>query len=618
MTPSVTNRRLVFAAVWVVSVAYVATRIGRSWGPPDEGLLGQSAERLLNGQLPHRDFTDLYTGGLTALHALAFRFFGVRMMVLRAVLLVAVACWVPLLYAVCRRFASPLVTGAITLLAVVWSVPTYPAPMPSWYNLFLATAGLLALLLYAEERRLRWVAVAGLCAGVSICVKITGIYFLGAAALCIVYYALEPNPRVEQSGPTLSPTAVAGCAAFVSLVPLFWLVHTSRAPGTYLQFAVPGLAAALALVATARRAQPVAWSDIWQPALALGLGTVGALVPILLVYAWQHALPDLITGVFILPPKRLTLAARPPHALSLVATLPLLALAAISARRRRPALQAAVTAAVLIAGLIAVVRTRIDGPGGIAGSEYNHPGLLHRLVVDSAMALPPILAAAAAALLASRARRAPSLIRNQAFTALAVASFANLVGFPFLNDVYFFYVAPLMLVTVLALFALWSPPVSPWIGAAVVASYLAFGIVHLDARAPALLTIDRSGGLRVPPADSAGAGAFVDTLRAHAQNGYTYATPDCPEAYFLTGLANPTPTMYEVFDTTAGRTDRVLAMLDARRITAVAISNWTIFSGRPNPDLLAALERRYPDSAVVWHFTVRWRTRPEAKSQTAN
>jgi len=270
---------MVFAAVWAVSVVYVATRIGRSWGPPDEGLLGQSAERLLNGQLPHRDFTELYTGGLTALHALAFRLFGVRMMVLRAVLLVAVTCWVPVLYAVCRRFAGPLLAGAITLLAVVWSVPTYPAPMPSWYNLFLATAGLLALLIYAEERRLRWVAVAGLCAGLSICVKITGIYFLGAAALAIVYYALEPNPRASRSGLTLSPTAVAGCAAVVGLVPLFWLVHTTRAPATYLQFAVPGLAAAVALVTTARRAQPVAWSDIWQPALALSLGTVAALVP---------------------------------------------------------------------------------------------------------------------------------------------------------------------------------------------------------------------------------------------------------------------------------------------------------------------------------------------------
>jgi len=68
-----------------------------------------------------------------------------------------------------------------------------------------------------------------------------------------------------------------------------------------------------------------------------------------------------------------------------------------------------------------------------------------------------------------------------------------------------------------------------------------------------------------------------------------------------------------VFDNTAGRTNRVLAMLEARRITAVAISSWTIFSGRPDPELLAALQQRYPDSAVVWHFTVRWRAPGEER-----
>ena len=36
---------------------------------------------------------------------------------------------------------------ATTVLAVFWSVPNYPAAMPSWYNLYLATGGTLALML---------------------------------------------------------------------------------------------------------------------------------------------------------------------------------------------------------------------------------------------------------------------------------------------------------------------------------------------------------------------------------------------------------------------------------------------------------------------------------------
>jgi len=110
----------------------------------------------------------------------------------------------------------------------------------------------------------------------------------------------------------------------------------------------------------------------------------------------------------------------------------------------------------------------------------------------------------------------------------------------------------------------------------------------------------------VPPRDSAEVDAFVRTLREHARNGYTFATPDSPEAYFLTGLRNPTRTMYEFLGDSGGHTDRILAIPEARRVTAVAISYWTIFSLRPDPRLLAALRARYPDSAAVWHFMVRW------------
>jgi len=53
--------------------------VNRGWVPHDEGLLGQSAERLLAGQLPHRDFDEVYTGGLSYLHALAFEVGGVRL-----------------------------------------------------------------------------------------------------------------------------------------------------------------------------------------------------------------------------------------------------------------------------------------------------------------------------------------------------------------------------------------------------------------------------------------------------------------------------------------------------------------------------------------------------------
>ena len=61
--------------VWVLSVAYAAVNLKHGWIPHDEGFFAQSADRVLNGELPHRDFDEVYTGGLTFANALSFRVF---------------------------------------------------------------------------------------------------------------------------------------------------------------------------------------------------------------------------------------------------------------------------------------------------------------------------------------------------------------------------------------------------------------------------------------------------------------------------------------------------------------------------------------------------------------
>jgi hypothetical protein len=53
------------------------------WVPHDEGTLGQSAERVLHGETPHRDFDDPYAGGLAYIDAAIFKFFGINLFSLR-------------------------------------------------------------------------------------------------------------------------------------------------------------------------------------------------------------------------------------------------------------------------------------------------------------------------------------------------------------------------------------------------------------------------------------------------------------------------------------------------------------------------------------------------------
>ncbi len=59
-----TNRRIRFflLAVWVASAVYVFPFRLRGWIPTDEGVFAHAAERVLDGEMPHRDFPEVYTG----------------------------------------------------------------------------------------------------------------------------------------------------------------------------------------------------------------------------------------------------------------------------------------------------------------------------------------------------------------------------------------------------------------------------------------------------------------------------------------------------------------------------------------------------------------------------
>src|SRR5439155_19314010 len=123
-------RWIVLALVWIFSAVYVSNFIDRGWIAHDDGSLAQMAERVLNGELPHRDFDEIYTGGLSMLYAGAFKVLGVNLITIRIVLYVFFLAFVPAVYAIALRFATPIIAGAVTLVAVVWSVPNYFAGLP--------------------------------------------------------------------------------------------------------------------------------------------------------------------------------------------------------------------------------------------------------------------------------------------------------------------------------------------------------------------------------------------------------------------------------------------------------------------------------------------------------
>jgi len=176
----------------------------------------------MQGQLPHRDFDEVYTGGLTFANALAFRELGVNLTSLRIVLFMCFLAWVPAVYYVASRFLSAHAAGGLTLLAVAYSIPNYPAPVASWYNLFFAVFGVAALLRYIETRARGWLVAAGLCGGLSIVVKISGLYFVAATLMFFVYRAqalsIAEKGESRERHSVYSVAIALGLAIFLGLL----------------------------------------------------------------------------------------------------------------------------------------------------------------------------------------------------------------------------------------------------------------------------------------------------------------------------------------------------------------------------------------------------------------
>jgi hypothetical protein len=590
----------VFVIVWAIAVAYVFHHIREAFYDVDEGLLAQTAARVLHGQLPHRDFTDVYTGGLGVLHAVALRVFGMNFMATRWMLLVAVACWVPLLYWLAVRVARPVVAGLVVLVAIAWSVAQHPRAMPTWYTLFLATAGAAAILRSIDTKHRRWLVAAGVAAGVSCAIKIVGLYFIAAALLFFVYWEQETDrTATAPAGPTwyamLIDVGVVGYALAVA-----WLVR-SQGLRALVQYAIPNAAVAALLVFREHDASylPPArrWAALWRMVGPFLAGVVLPIAIFLIPYVWTGSVGVLAHGVFVAPFKRIAVIAfPPPPAISVLMGIPAIVALGLVGRGSRFAWLAAAVAVVVVAA-----------SGALIDPDPNFntpPHVLATMVRQTLYSLIPLLVVLGAVVLA-RQRDRPTL----ALLVFVLGS-GTLVQFPCALDQYFNFVAPLVVLVALALVVELTPE-PRWRAAAVALALLVWDAGRLELallRGPKLARMDvpRGGPLvrwyMVPMYQK-----LVALVNAHAGGRYIYAGPDSPHVYFVTGKENPTPTIYEVFDERVDRTDSVLRQIDTLGVTTVVINRRRNVSGPMDPRLEAALTSRFPSADSVGGYIVRWR-----------
>lgn len=588
---------------------FVGARLDERWVPHDDGSLAHSAERVLSGELPHRDYAELYTGGLTFLNAALFGLLGEDLIWLRVPLFVLFVVFIPCVYWIARRYVGTAVAGLAALFAAAWTLPLYPAAMPSWYLLFFAAFGGAAALRYLDTGRRRWLVIAGVFGGLSIAFKIVGVWYVLAVLLFLVFLEQESRPRaaVARRLPELYATLLGivllGSIAIVASVLKHW----------------GGAEIANLLLPTIAVCAVVAWNELQiSPAIDSGdrIRAVmrlvvpflaGVAVPVLLIAApflVTGSLDDLLRGVLIAPQTRLehTYVSTPdPAYLLFGAPLVLMLLARRTERRFRKALD--VGFVIVAAGAL------------VLGSHDD----AYALAWKSARALGPLIVFLGAVTLSiAWGDRAAPRDRRPVLLLVGLAAFVGLSQYPFGTPLYYCYAVPL--------FALCAIAVVRYAGlhrglfpVALLALYTAFGFVWLDRSpqtlgagfgdTPQYVTLDPArASIGVDPLEQAEYQHVVSLLRQHSSGQFTYAGPDAPELYYLSGLENPTRALFDFVDESgSARRAPLLNALRDRGVDAIAINHAPGHSPALEPTTVRLLRLRYANELRIGRFEVRWR-----------
>jgi hypothetical protein len=601
------------AAVMVLGGIYAGSLLRIGWIPGDEGTLAQSALRVYRGELPHRDFSEAYTGGLSFLHALAFRGFGVNLFSLRIMSFLFFLAWLPALYYAARRFVNAPGAALVALTAVSWSYPNYVAAMPSWYNLFFATFGAAALLRYLEVRTSRWLFVAGVCGGASVLVKVTGLYYVAAVLLFLLF--------VEQSnGTPADPAAVdrrgrsgrgyrlvCGLGLGLYLAGITCMIWPEFHPGEAYEFLLPSVACVAILLAWERQGSASSETRFRSLAALTApflLGIAGIFGAFLMPYAASGSVRAMLHDLVASTQSRMVGLAGKEHAPTLfqvgrhgLAPMAILVFA-MYGRWSRYRIVAAAIACMLgwtVFDSMQIIRMQSMYTWMMAGT------------------LTPLVVLLGATLILGgpRCGADSALARQRLMLTISLAGVCTLIQYPVPYVTYFCYTAPLALLAAVACIGARRNPPGKLMLNILLLFYLAFGVFvmvprhvfnpDLETGAVHAMSDARFGALRID-STTPHYEELIPFLQAHSANGMMYAGRDCPELYFLTGLKNATR------DDTGAPDAEVIAAVQAGSLRLVVLQDRTLYTSQAvSPALRAEIANALPNRRQIGRFSIYWR-----------
>ena len=128
---------------------------------PDEGILVQGAQRILNGEVLYRDFFSFFTPGSYYLLALVFKLFGSSLLVARTVLVFFGAIYSAFTYVIARRVCSQRSSFFAAAVVLATALPYRFLVLHNWDSTLWACFALYCGLRSIEKQNWGWSFATG-------------------------------------------------------------------------------------------------------------------------------------------------------------------------------------------------------------------------------------------------------------------------------------------------------------------------------------------------------------------------------------------------------------------------------------------------------------------------
>lgn len=273
----------------------------------DEGFLLYNIARVAGGEIPHRDFIEVYGPGMYALTGPIFALFGERVWPIRELLAVVRAGAVVLAYGISRHFLPrpfALLAAAFSLAFWGWSIWTLTTPYAALFTIPLCMSSAYLLLVAEARDRPAFHLAAGFVCGVALLFKWSlaamSAYGMVIAICSGAMLGSRTKPGSDERRRWVAPVLI-GWAAIASLVLIPFTATLS--PFDYLLHIGP-IHAVMAVVAIAFARDgdgAAAFGRAFAPVAryCVGFG-IAPLVTLAIYASWGH-LDDLIYNTVTRP-----------------------------------------------------------------------------------------------------------------------------------------------------------------------------------------------------------------------------------------------------------------------------------------------------------------------------